>query len=165
MRRRGLFFCNRAGRRSAFLYGKEWLPGCSIEQIDISLFRSLRHGINRATFPLHRHERRRGRKIAVPDVVTNGLKVPDSLAGRRIQRNQGISKKIIAFSFAAKEIRYCRACRHIDDATFFVESETRPAVRSALVTLDRSFLWKRVRAVPDALVERVTEGLRLVLDL
>src|SRR5262245_18129503 len=51
----------------------------TIEHEEVSLFSRLRNALNRATVSPHRHQTGRGRKITIPDVMTNELKVPKLL--------------------------------------------------------------------------------------
>ena len=74
-------------------------------------FDRLDDGVDRAPVLPQRHQARRRGEIAIPQVVAHGLKVPDALAGRGIQRQKGIRKQVVAQAIGAVEIAGRRSCR------------------------------------------------------
>src|SRR5712664_864402 len=99
-KRRGACRKRLFGSRNFAGYGARWIfagldgekrPSVdAVEEIDESLFCCLRYGIDFLSVTLHGDERRRGREVAVPKIVADSLKMPDSLARPRIQGNSTI---------------------------------------------------------------------------
>ena len=92
----GNFARHRAGRILVILDRKERRSVASIEEIDKTLFRGLRHRVNVFSIALYGEEHGRGGKIPVPNIMTDGLKMPDSLSRLRIQGDQAIGEQVIA---------------------------------------------------------------------
>ena len=61
------------------------------------------------------------RKVTVPNVVVNSLKMPETLAGARFNGDKAIGKQVVASTVRAIEIEGGRARRDIDDAARGVE--------------------------------------------
>ena len=78
----------------------------SIEEIHETLLCGLRDCINVFPVALHRQKHGMRGKVAVPDIVTNSLKVPDSLAGLRIQGKQTIREQVIADAVRAVKVEH-----------------------------------------------------------
>src|SRR5882724_11743575 len=73
----------------------------------------------------------RRRKIAVPNVVVNCLKMPEALAGARIDGDKAIGKQVVASAVRAIKIECGRARGDIDDAARGVERHPGPVVGGA----------------------------------
>src|SRR5260370_42218338 len=74
---------------------------------------------------------RRYREIVVPQIVMDGLEVPQALARARIQRQQRIAKQVVPFAVASVEIVARGPQREICDAPFLVGRQLAPVVHAA----------------------------------
>src|SRR5260370_24541745 len=74
---------------------------------------------------------RRYREIVVPQIVMDGLEVPQALARARIQRQQRIAKQVVPFAVASVEIVARGPQREICDAPFLVDRQLAPVVHAA----------------------------------
>src|SRR5580704_6585352 len=68
------------------------------------------------------------RKVAVPNVMVDGLKMPDAFAGFGVQREQAIGEKIRANTVHAIKIHCGRAGRNIDNSTLQIDSHSGPII-------------------------------------
>src|SRR5581483_11086711 len=112
-----------------FVNRKERLARVAIEEIEVSLLRNLGESFDSFAVFMQRVQRRRRRKIAIPDVVVDTLKVPQQLSRRGIEREYAVGVKIVADAVAAVEVHHGRAGRHKDDAALGIEREAGPIVR------------------------------------
>src|SRR5882724_9770709 len=93
----------------------------AVEQVDESLLRGLCNRVNRMAAALDSEQNGWRRKIAVPNVVVNSLKMPETLAGARIDGDKAIGKQVVASAVRAIKIECGRARGDIDDAARGVE--------------------------------------------
>ena len=91
----------------------------------------MRDRVDRFTVFLHRHQHRRRRKITVPDVVVDALKVPDALSGLRIQRKFAVGEQVVANAVSTVKIEGRRTCRYVNYAGFLIERHPGPIVYAA----------------------------------
>ena len=63
-------------------------------------FGDLGDGIHQLAIAHHRHQVRRRGKVAIPEIVVHGLKMPHALAGCGLQREQRVGEQIVALRFA-----------------------------------------------------------------
>src|SRR6266567_145670 len=103
----------------------------AVEQVDESLLRGLCNRVNRMAAALDGEQHRRRRKIAVPNVVVNSLKMPEALAGARIDGDKAIGKQVVANAVRAIKIECGRTRGDVDDATGGVERHPGPVVGGA----------------------------------
>ncbi len=89
---------------------------------------NLRQGINCFTIFFYSHQVRWSRQVAVPDVMTNGLVMPDALTGSGIQGQQAVGKKVGPMAIAAVKVKSCRACRYVHDPTRLIYRHAGPVV-------------------------------------
>ncbi len=114
------------------LHDREERPaGRALEQPDDPLLARLGDGVDAATAARHRHQRRRRRQIPIPDVVVDGLVVPQPPAGRRVERQQRVGVEVVAEAVGAVEIGGGRSGRHEDDAARRVDRHAGPVVGAA----------------------------------
>src|SRR5579871_2522279 len=104
---------------------------CAIEEVQKALLGWLCDCVDGFAFMVNRQQRRWRRKIAIPYVVVYALKVPDSLAGVRVQRKQGVRKEIIPYAVIAIKIIHCRAGRYVDNPSLFIKRHASPVVRGS----------------------------------
>ena len=90
--------------------------GRAIEQKHEAVLGGLRDGVDAAAVARHRHQARRRREVAIPDVVMDRLEVPDALAGRGVEREQRVREQVVAETIGAVEVGGRRSGRHVDDA-------------------------------------------------
>ena len=90
------------------------------------------------------HEVRRRGEIAIPQIVVDGLEMPESLARPRIEREQRVRIEVVARTISAPEIRRRRTGRQIDDPALAIESHPGPGVCAA--ALAPGALGPRLRA-------------------
>ena len=69
------------------------------------MLRRLCDGVDGPAVVPHRDQVRRRRQIAVPDVVANGLEMPEPLAGRGLKRDQRVRVEVVAGPVRAVEVR------------------------------------------------------------
>ncbi len=81
-------------RHRALLHGKERLTARAVEEEDEARLGDLRDGIDALPGARDGHEVRRGRKVAVPDVVMHGLEVPDPTPGGRVEREERVGVQV-----------------------------------------------------------------------
>src|SRR5260370_36845180 len=74
---------------------------------------------------------RRYREIVVPQIVMDGLEVPQALARARIQRQQRIAKQVVPFAVASVEIVARGPQREICDTPFLVNRLLATVVKAA----------------------------------
>ena len=125
-------FAGYVGRRiGPFLDRKQGIAGIPIEQKNVGGLGDLGDGI--ALHPVPRHGDQIGgrREVPVPDVVVDGLKVPDPLAGCGIQGKQRVCEQVGALPVPAEEVRRGGSGGHVDDAPLPVDGHARPVVGSA----------------------------------
>src|SRR5262249_23533565 len=134
--RKGLLFgrdfaWNSAGRVCSCFEREERFAGLTIEKKDEALLRGLRDGVDRFSVMLDCEQHGRRRKVAIPDVVAYGLKVPEAFAGARVESQQTIGVEIVANPVDAVKIGGGGAGWNVDDAASIVESHAGPIVRGA----------------------------------
>src|SRR5262249_5815925 len=100
----------------------------AIEKIDETLFGQLRDGIDGVAIAADGEEHGGRRKVAVPEIVAYGLKMPKALAGVGVQGDQAISEEVIAHTVGGIKIGSSRTCRDINDAASHVDGHTGPVV-------------------------------------
>ena len=93
----------------------------------------LRHGIDALPVAHDSHERRWRWEIAIPDVVLDRLKMPDALAGVRIEREERVGEQVVAGTVGAVEIGRGGAGGDEDESTFYIDCHSRPVVGAARV--------------------------------
>ena len=120
-----------AGRIFAGVDGKERGAGDAIEQIDETLFGRLRYGVDFPGFALDGEQYGGARKIAIPDVVVDALKMPEALAGFGVQGDEAVGKEIVADTICAVKIEGSGACGDVDDAAVGVDGHAGPVVGGA----------------------------------
>ena len=121
-----------ARRKLPVLNWKQWLTVGAIKDKDVAVLGRLRDGVNRAAVAFDRDETGRRRRIAIPDVVPHDLKVPDTLAGLRVERDEAVGVEVVAKPVAAVEIRRCRTGRDVHDSARRIERHARPVVCPAV---------------------------------
>jgi hypothetical protein len=98
-----------ARRVAAVLNGEQRLAAYPVEKVDPTLLGGLRHGVHHFAVVLYGDEAGRSGEIAIPEIVSDSLKVPDALAGVGFQRQQGVGEQVVAHAVGAIEIAGCRA--------------------------------------------------------
>ena len=83
---------------------EQGLAGGSIKNVNKSLLAGLHYRINILAIVLQLGDDGRRREVAVPNIVTYSLEVPDTLAGFGIKRDQRVSEKVVTDAIAAVEI-------------------------------------------------------------
>src|ERR1019366_5034107 len=74
-----------AGRKRAVFDRKQGLPVGSIEQEYISLLGGLGDRVHLLAIAANRNQHGRGREVAIPKIVSDPLKMPDSLSRFRVK--------------------------------------------------------------------------------
>ena len=85
----------------------------------------------RAPVPRNRHERRRRREVAIPDVVLHALEVPHAFTGCRAEAEDGVREQVVAVPVAAVEIVGGGSRRGEDETALLVEGDAGPGVGAA----------------------------------
>src|SRR5260370_35430459 len=95
---------------------KERLTVGAIEDVDETLFCGLGNGVDLFAATLYGEENGRSRKVAVPKIVVDALKMPDSFTGLRIQGEQAICEEIVTDTIGAVEIECGGAGRSVENS-------------------------------------------------
>ena len=66
---------------SWYSIGKAEFAGFAVEYEHVPRFSGLRHSVHQRAAAVHRDEAGGSRKVAIPEVVLDRLKVPDALPG------------------------------------------------------------------------------------
>src|SRR6185437_4408028 len=119
--------------RVSFLDAKYRFACCAIQDEHMACLRYLRHGFNPPPILAQAHDEWEGRQIVIEQVVANHLKVPEALAGTRVQSQNTIREEILAFPVASVEIECGRAEPGENDSFFRIETETAPCIRAAAI--------------------------------
>ena len=101
---RGDFAGNVAGRIWLRLEREKWFAGDAIEEIDETLFGSLRDGVDRFAVALHGEQYGGRGKIAVPDIVMDALKMPEAFSGAGVESDQAVGEEVVADAIGAVKI-------------------------------------------------------------
>src|SRR6185295_17198618 len=80
------------------------LAGHSIEDVQVAGLAGHGHDVDDATVFPDRRQLRRGIVVEIPDVVMDGLKMPQALPCSGIERDEAIAEQVRAFPVAAVEI-------------------------------------------------------------
>ena len=115
------FAGDRAGRIVARLQRKQRTASGPVEKIDEALLGRLGHGCNGFSIVLDGEKNGRRGKIAIPNIVMHALKVPEALAGFRVEGQQAVGKQIIAKAIRAVKIVSRRTQGEVSDATLFID--------------------------------------------
>src|SRR6185312_238076 len=91
------------------------------------------YGGNGFTSALYVDERGSARKIGIPDIVMNHLKVPQIFSGISVGGNEAGTEEIVARAVAAILIDRRRAKGHVYDAALLIDSEKAPNVNARAI--------------------------------
>ena len=111
--------------------GKQRLSALAVEHEDEARLGYLRDGVDRPPVLLDRDQRRRRRQVHVPEIVLQGLEVPDALACARVQRDHTVREQVVAVPVRAVEIERRRARGGEHHPHRVVYGEPCPRVRAA----------------------------------
>src|SRR5579871_3465247 len=79
------FFSRKRALRIFLVFDRnQRLPCYAVEHVDEALLACLYDGINCLAIALELNQNRRGWEVAVPQIVTDGLEMPNPLAGFRV---------------------------------------------------------------------------------
>src|SRR5436190_10998730 len=92
----------------------------------------------------------RGYVVEVPQIMMNGLEMPEPLAGTRVKGEDAVGEQVLADAIRAVEIVIGRSEWNVDDAARIVDRHRSPVVHSADVLV--GFL--RPRVVPELAGQR-----------
>ena len=104
LRRGGLFSGQVAGRRRYFGDVVQRFSGVTVEYEQVTGFRRHRDGIDDHAGAFHLDQGGRGRKVAIPQIVTDGLEVPPQLTGSSVESEQAVGKQIVARTRCSVEV-------------------------------------------------------------
>ena len=121
------------GRRGygALFYRKERTARLTIEKENKATLRNLRDRVDAPPAARDGDEIGRGREVAIPDVVMHRLKVPETLPGLGVEREQRVGEQVRADPIAAIKVRRRRPSRDVDNAPPNVDGHPRPRIRAA----------------------------------
>src|SRR5208283_3409587 len=120
-----------AGGIGPILDRKKWRSIGAIEKKHEALFGGLGYCIYLFAVPRHGEEHWRRRKIPIPQIMFDALKMPEPLACLCVQREQAIGEKIVAQAVAPVKIECCRTSGNVQNAAFGIESHASPIVCGA----------------------------------
>src|SRR5262249_34835956 len=115
----------------SFFDGPEWRAGHSIEHVEKSLFGGLRHDVDIAAVVAGGQELGCPRGIVGPQIMMDGLEVPEALSGAGIERHQAVAEQVVAMPIATVEVEPRGAKRHVDDAASLIDRQFAPVVDTA----------------------------------
>src|SRR5262249_59807516 len=107
------------------------LAALAVEQEKPSDLARLRHGVGRAAIMVPGDQHGWEWQIEIPQVVVDGLKVPDAPARGGLKRHHGVSEQILPQSLAAVEIECRRSQGQKNQPALFIEAEPAPVVGGA----------------------------------
>jgi hypothetical protein len=97
------------------------------------LLGGLRDGINAFAVALQGDEARRRGEIPVPDVVLDGLEMPDSLARVGVEREERVGEQVVPGPVRPVKIGRRRSGGNVHDPSLLVHRHARPVVRGTRV--------------------------------
>ena len=103
----------------------------AIEDVQEAGLAGVSHCVDTVAVVLHRHQLGRRHVVQVPQIVMDGLEMPQALAGACVEREQTVGEKVGAVPIRAVEVVGRRSGWDIDDATFIVDGHLTPVVRAA----------------------------------
>ena len=109
------------------------LAGFALEDEYVTRLGELYRGIDQIPVALHGDETGRDRQVAIPDVMLDNLKMPDTLARLRLQRNQRIREQIVSKAVGAVEIESRRPGRNEQQPALFIQTHAAPIVRGSTI--------------------------------
>src|SRR5689334_4872942 len=71
------------------------------------------------------------RKVVVPEVVMNGLEVPDALAGLCVQRDGAVGEEVVPLAIAAIEIEIRRSQARENHPPLLIDTQSAPGIGPA----------------------------------
>ena len=119
------------GRERPLLYRVDGLAGLPVEHEDVGRLGDLGHHVAPPAVVDDGEQVGGRREVAVPDVVVHGLEVPDALAGRGVEGEQGVGEEVGAHAVAAVEVGGGRAGGDENEAPLVVHRHARPVVGGA----------------------------------
>ena len=93
LRRPGLLARHVTLRHGPFFDGPQRLAGHAIEHVEETGLARHRHGIDSFSLMLDRDQLGRRRVVVVPQIMMNGLEVPQPLPGPSVEREQAVAEK------------------------------------------------------------------------
>ena len=133
LRRRCLLARNVGGGNAPFLDVEERLARLAFEQKHIAGLRHLRDGVDPFTVANDRDQVGIDRQIMVPQVMTQRLKMPDTLARLRVECDRAVREQIIAAPVAAVEVEGRRSQSGEDKAAIRVDAKPAPGIGAAAI--------------------------------
>ena len=118
-------------RHRTLLDGPQWLTCHPIEDVQETKLSGLRHHVHILSIVLDGEQFRRDRKIIIPQIVMDQLKVPQPLASARVQREQRIPEQVVALAIRAIKIVASGTQREVSDAALLVDGHLIPVVNAA----------------------------------
>ena len=128
LRFRGLLSGRVAGREGARFHRKERLAGNAVKQVEPALLAGLRDGVDLLAVAVDGDQGRRGGEVAIPDVMLDGLEVPQALPGARVEGDEGIGEEVVAEAVGSVEVGGGRTGGNEHDAALGVDRHARPVV-------------------------------------
>src|SRR5438132_1631961 len=126
----GGFLSGHRGLGNGFLFnGPDRLARQPVEDIAEALLAHLSDGLHRLSVNSDVNQVGCTREVVVPQPVVDHLKMPDALAGSRIQADQTLSKEAVAGTMNTVVIVRRRAERQVDVAQCVIRAHHRPDVR------------------------------------
>ena len=122
---------NVRGRERPFLDGVDRLAGLAVEHEDVGRLGDLGHDVAPPAVLDDGQQVGGRREVAVPDVVVHRLEMPDPLAGRRVEGEQGVGEEVGAHAVAAVEVGGGRAGGDEHQPPLVVHRHARPVVGGA----------------------------------
>src|SRR5260370_13806498 len=116
------------GRRWLVLDRKERTSSPTVKEKHIARLSDLCHRLHLTTVLPDGYQVGDSGKIMVPEIVPEGLEMPEALARAGIQADDTIGEKVIAFAAAAVKIRRSRTSPDEYQATLFINGTAAPII-------------------------------------
>src|SRR6185369_12058135 len=120
-----------AGRIFLVFDRKKRFASGPIEQVDESLLGGLGDGVYFLSFALNCGEDGRRGEVAIPYVVMNSLKMPDSFSRVCVESDERVGEEVIAQLVASVKIERGGAGRDVDDSMTRIYCHASPVVGRA----------------------------------
>ena len=128
LRRRGAFPGKHRRRHGTLLHREHRRSRVPVEEPDVPGLGDLRHGIHGLAPARHGDEHRRGREVAIPEVVPEHLIMPDALAGARVECDDAVREQVVANAIRAVEVEGRRARGGKNHRALRVDRHARPRI-------------------------------------
>ena len=131
--RPGLYAFEVGGWGGDFVDGEEGLASHAVEEEDVAGFGGLGDGFDCSSCVGDGADDGWAGEVVIPEVVADGLEVPDSLSGFGVEGEGAVAEEVLADTVSAVEVRCGRAESGEEDAVFGIEGVAGPGVGTGAI--------------------------------